>query len=73
MIRRFFEQVQGRFGGTPALTNENVGDWFEYVWSMTRAIRKDVTQQVKCRTFYDVALDVALFMTSHFLWRRTFL
>ena len=28
-----------------ATTNENVGDWFEYVWSMTRAIRKDITQQ----------------------------
>ena len=28
-----------------AMTNENVGDWFEYVWSMTRAIRKDITQQ----------------------------
>jgi hypothetical protein len=24
---------------------ENVGDWFEYMWSTTRAIRKDITQQ----------------------------
>lgn len=24
---------------------ENVGEWFEYTWSTTRAIRKDITQQ----------------------------
>ncbi|HIE75452.1 MAG TPA: hypothetical protein EYP93_04470, partial [Gammaproteobacteria bacterium] len=24
---------------------ENVGDWFEYMWSTTRAVRKDITQQ----------------------------
>lgn len=40
-------QVQGRLtsftGYQP--TNENTGDWFEYIWSMTRAIRKDITQQ----------------------------
>lgn len=25
---------------------ENVGDWFEFVWSITRGIRKDITQQM---------------------------
>ena len=25
--------------------NENVGDWFEFLWSVTRGIRKDITQQ----------------------------
>ena len=24
---------------------DTVGDWFEYVWSTTRGIRKDITQQ----------------------------
>jgi hypothetical protein len=39
--------VQGQLTSftTYQSTNENVGDWFEYVWSMTRAIRKDITQQ----------------------------
>ena len=23
----------------------SVGDWFEYIWSTTRALRKDITQQ----------------------------
>ena len=26
-------------------TEETVGDWYEYMWSVTRAIRKDITQQ----------------------------
>ena len=41
------QQVQGRLSSFSGLsqTNENVGDWFEYIWSMTRAIRKDITQQ----------------------------
>eukprot|EP00092_Neocalanus_flemingeri_P027091 GFUD01029377.1.p1 GENE.GFUD01029377.1~~GFUD01029377.1.p1 ORF type:complete len:2023 (+),score=566.09 GFUD01029377.1:57-6125(+) len=26
-------------------TGESVGDWFEFMWSITRAIRKDITQQ----------------------------
>ncbi|TRY78583.1 hypothetical protein TCAL_08141 [Tigriopus californicus] len=25
---------------------ENMGDWFEFVWSITRGIRKDITQQM---------------------------
>lgn len=29
----------------PEHTGETVGDWFEYMWSVTRAIRKDITQQ----------------------------
>ena len=24
---------------------ESVGDWFEFIWSTTRAVRKDITQQ----------------------------
>ena len=24
---------------------ENTGEWFEFIWSTTRAIRKDITQQ----------------------------
>ena len=28
-----------------AIQGENLGEWFEYVWSATRAIRKDITQQ----------------------------
>ena len=27
------------------LPGETVGDWFEYIWSTTRGIRKDITQQ----------------------------
>ncbi len=27
------------------MSNESIGDWFEYIWSTTRAIRKDITQQ----------------------------
>ena len=43
----FNPQVQGRLTSYSgfASTGENVGDWFEYIWSMTRAIRKDITQQ----------------------------
>ena len=26
-------------------TGETVGDWFEFMWSVTRAVRKDITQQ----------------------------
>ena len=26
-------------------SDETVGDWYEYMWSVTRAIRKDITQQ----------------------------
>merc|ERR1719233_2885955 len=29
----------------PEYTGETVGDWFEFMWSVTRAIRKDITQQ----------------------------
>ena len=31
--------------GLQFLKFENVGEWFEYLWSTTRAIRKDITQQ----------------------------
>lgn len=31
--------------GQAASSDENMGEWFEYVWSTTRAIRKDLTQQ----------------------------
>ena len=31
--------------GLQYLKFENVGEWFEYLWSTTRAIRKDITQQ----------------------------
>ena len=31
--------------GLQYLKYENVGEWFEYLWSTTRAIRKDITQQ----------------------------
>ena len=34
-----FYVVEGERG------EETVGDWYEYMWSVTRAVRKDITQQ----------------------------
>jgi hypothetical protein len=64
------------------MTNENVGDWFEYVWSMTRAIRKDITQQdlkdpitvdlvEKCARFHIVCAERLIeevSMMGHFIF-----
>ena len=33
------------FNPQDAISPDNTGDWFEFVWSTTRAIRKDITQQ----------------------------
>ncbi len=35
--------------------NESLGDWFQYIWGATRAIRKDITQQ-QLTTLGSVAL-----------------
>ena len=37
--------VQGILEQSFSESMENAGEWFEYVWSTTRAIRKDITQQ----------------------------
>ena len=40
----------------PNVVDENTGDWFEFMWNSTRAIRKDVTQQQLNRDLVAVAL-----------------
>ena len=43
------ERTAGRTDLNPdssAPNSESAGDWFEFLWSVTRGIRKDITQQV---------------------------
>ena len=56
---------------------ENTGEWFEYVWSATRAIRKDITQQdltrdplavdlvEKCARFHIMCAERLIEESSH--------
>lgn len=52
-IAEWYDQLESSQGAivsfdtlsTSANDGENIGEWFEYVWSTTRGIRKDVTQQ----------------------------
>merc|ERR1719402_1503494 len=56
--------------------SDTIGDWFEYVWSTTRGIRKDITQQdmtnltavelvEKCARFHIVCSERLIEVDSH--------
>ena len=50
--------------------NETVGDWFEYVWSTTRGIRKDLTQQdMTSLTAVDLVINFICSL-QHFCFRK---
>ena len=63
---------------------ENIGEWFEYTWSTTRAMRKDITQQdltkdpiaidimEKCARYHIVCAERLVEVTFHFCHKILF-
>ena len=49
-MEKWYEDVENfvvppEFESEEDTLTENTGEWFEFIWSTTRAIRKDITQQ----------------------------
>ena len=49
-MEKWYEDVENfvsppEFESEEETLTENTGEWFEFIWSTTRAIRKDITQQ----------------------------
>ncbi len=72
--------MDGCSSGTPAAA-ETLGDWFEFGWSITRAIRKDITQQQlndlsavslveKCARFHIVCTERLVEEDAHAFSRK---